>query len=100
MAPQLHERPVSWVRRCAGGQFMCVGCACAPYVRELSEVGGVDVEPVRQPLHQVQALVAGEGAGSGRDTTQKQVGVRLTHTAMWKCCHLYFVRFFFSLSLF
>lgn len=45
---------------------------CAPYVRELSEVGGVDVEPVRQPLHQVQALVAGEGAASGRDTTQKR----------------------------
>lgn len=35
------------------------------YIRELSEVSRVDVQPLRQPLHQVRALVIGEGAGWG-----------------------------------
>lgn len=33
------------------------------YVRELSEICGVEIQPLRQSLHQVQALVSGEGAG-------------------------------------
>lgn len=43
------------------------------YIRELSEVSCVDVQPLRQPLHQVRALVIGEGAGGG---THRQVGVK------------------------
>lgn len=42
------------------------------YIRELGEVCGVDVQPLRQPLHQVRALVSGEGAGG---ETQRQLGV-------------------------
>lgn len=46
------------------------------YIRELSEVSRVDVQPLRQPLHQVRALVIGEGAGWGGGDTHRQVGVR------------------------
>lgn len=45
------------------------------YIRELSEVSCVDVQPLRQPLHQVRALVIGEGAGGERHA-HRQVGVK------------------------
>lgn len=35
------------------------------YVRELREVRGVEVQAPRQPLHQLRALVGGEGPGGG-----------------------------------
>lgn len=41
------------------------------YIRELSEVSCVDVQPLRQPLHQVRALVIGEGAGGGETRTDR-----------------------------
>lgn len=46
------------------------------YIRELGEVSDVEVQPLRQPLHQVRALVTGEGAGErGGRNTQRQLGV-------------------------
>lgn len=75
------------------------GRRCAPYVRELSEVGGVEVEPLRQPLHQVQALVVGEGAVERARHNTEQVGVRLTHTRPLKRLSFLFYSFAFSLSL-
>lgn len=42
------------------------------YIRELGEVCCVEVQPLRQPLHQVRALVSGEGAGG---ETHRQLGV-------------------------
>lgn len=40
------------------------------YVRELGEVCGVEVQPPRQPLHQLRALASAEGPGG-----EKQAGV-------------------------
>lgn len=40
------------------------------YVRELREVSGVEVQPLRQPLHQLGGLGGGEGPGG-----EKQAGV-------------------------
>lgn len=37
------------------------------YVRELREVGGVEIQRLRQPLHQLGGLGGGEGPG-GRET--------------------------------
>lgn len=51
-----------------------VGCVSRLYVRELREVSGVEVQPLRQPLHQLRALVVGEGPGG-----EKQAGV----TFLW-----------------
>lgn len=51
--------------------WVCAGWLCL-YVRELGEVCGVEVQPLRQSLHQVQALVSGEGAG---EETHRQLGV-------------------------
>lgn len=76
------------------------GRRCAPYVRELSEVGGVEVEPLRQPLHQVQALVVGEGTVEWARHNTEQVGVRLTHTRPLKrLSFLVFLICVFSLFL-
>lgn len=51
--------------------WVCTGCLCL-YIRELGEVCGVEVQPLRQPLHQVRSLVIGEGAGG---ETHRQLGV-------------------------
>lgn len=93
-------RSVGRVRgRVRGWAVQVRGRRCAPYVRELSEVGGVDVEPLRQPLHEVQALVAGEGAVERARHNTEQVGVRLTHTRPLKRLSFLFYSFAFSPSL-
>lgn len=70
------------------------------YVRELGEVCGVEAQSLGQPLHQVQALVAGEGAGGENHTQQGVTFWRSTpmphpdrHPAvkmlflLGRCCH-------------
>lgn len=61
------------------------------YIRELSEVSCVDVQPLRQPLHQVRALVIGERAGGGghAQTGGRQVRDACSYSAV-KMLHFFF----------
>lgn len=52
-----------------------MGCVSRLYVRELREVCGVEVQPPRQPLHQLRALVGAEGPGRGGETGRSHVFV-------------------------
>lgn len=44
-------------------ETMICDAVCIWYIRELGEVCCMEVQPLRQPFHQVRALVSREGAG-------------------------------------
>lgn len=54
------------------GYFLQQLNACV-YIRELSEVCCVEVQLLRQPLHQVRALVSSEGAGGETETAGRHI---------------------------
>lgn len=68
--------PISGVETCIYIQAPPTGGGAwvGLYVRELREVRGVEVQAPRQPLHQLRALVGGEGPGGGRE---KEGGVQM-----------------------
>lgn len=51
--------------------WVCTGCFCL-HIRELDEICSMEVQPLRQPLHEVIALVSGEGA---EGETHRQLGI-------------------------
>lgn len=80
-------------------------CGLRLYIRELGEVCGVEVQPLHQALHQVRALVSGEGAGG---ETHRQPGVTFRRpypyeihvaTQPLKCYSFFPFSFFFFMKL-
>lgn len=78
-------------------------CGLRLYIRELGEVCGVEVQPLHQALHQVRALVSGEGAGG---ETHRQPGVTFRRPYPYEIhvatqplkCYSFFSFFFFFLG--